>query len=194
MKLGCVVMAAGKSSRFGENKLAQVLEGRSLIQRTLDAIPRELFSQVVVVTGDDAVASLAGEYGFSVVENRQPEKGVSHTISLGLSRLIDCDGVLFTVSDQPMLRQATISRLVQGFLETPDGIVAAAHDGKRGNPCLFSKAFFPELLTLSGDTGGSAVIRRHEDALRLVETAAQELADCDTKEDLEMLRGLKPSP
>lgn len=189
MKLGCVVMAAGKSSRFGENKLSQVLCGRSLIRRTLDAIPKESFSQVVVVTGDDAVASLAGQYGFSVVENRQPEKGVSHTIGLGLSRLMDCDGVLFTVSDQPMLRQATISRLVQAFSETPGGIVAAAHDGKRGNPCLFSKAFFPELLSLSGDIGGSTVIRRHEDALRLVETAAQELADCDTKEDLEKLKG-----
>lgn len=187
MKFGCVVMAAGSASRFGENKLAQVLQGRSLIRRTLDAIPAGEFSKVVVVTQYEEAAALAREYGFDLVYNREPEKGISRTIQLGLSTLMDCDGVLFTVSDQPMLQKSTIVRLISEFQAHPHGIVAAAHDGKRGNPCLFAAEYFPELMELSGDKGGSAVIRCHEDVLRLVETAERELTDCDTKEDFARL-------
>ena len=40
-KLGCVVLAAGNARRFGENKLASALRGRSLILRALEAIPAE---------------------------------------------------------------------------------------------------------------------------------------------------------
>ena len=49
-KIGCVVMAAGNARRFGENKLAAQLRGRSLILRALEAVPAEKFDKVVVVT------------------------------------------------------------------------------------------------------------------------------------------------
>ena len=71
----------------------------------------------------------------------------------------------------------------------PGCIVGAAHNGHRGNPCLFPARFFPELCALEGDRGGSSVIRRHEDALRLAEAAEPELSDCDTKQALEILKG-----
>ena len=56
---------------------------------------------------------------------------------------------------------------------------------------LFDDNFDPELswVALEGDRGGSSVIRRHEDALRLVEAAEPELSDCDTKQALEILKG-----
>ena len=193
MKLGCVVMAAGNSSRFGENKLTQILKGKTLIQRTLDAIPADRFHRVVVVTQYPEIFSAAEGMGFSAVKNLHPDWGVSHTISLGLGKLMDCDGVLFTVSDQPMLSSATFIRVIRAFEMEPDRIVAAACRGVRGNPCLFPRRFFPELMKLTGDVGGGAVIRRSPDALRLVETPDAELEDCDTKEDLEQLMAPKPS-
>ena len=56
--------------------------------------------------------------------------------------------------------------------------------GRRGNPCLFPARFFPELLALTGDCGGSRVIRQHEDELMLLEVDARELADVDTPQAL----------
>ena len=50
LKIGCVVMAAGNSLRFGENKLTYTLQGRSLILRALEAVPPQQFHNVVVVT------------------------------------------------------------------------------------------------------------------------------------------------
>ena len=46
---------------------------------------------------------------------------------------------------------------------------------------VFPKALYPELMALSGDTGGSAVIRAHRDLLTLTEVGdPAELVDVDT--------------
>lgn len=184
LKLGCVVMAAGNARRFGENKLAAVLQGRSLILRALDAIPAEVFHHVVVVTQYPEIIRLAQEFHFSAVHNEHPDYGISHTIKLGLTSLRDCDGVMFLVSDQPLLQRETVANLAKLWLEQPDKIVALGHNGVRGNPCLFPARFFSELMDLSEDHGGNQVIRQHPDALLLLETAKQELTDVDTPEAL----------
>lgn len=182
LTLGCVVMAAGNARRFGSNKLVSQLQGRSLILRALEAVPAELFHRVVVVTQYPEILRLAEQFHFAAVHNASPEEGISHTVQLGLTGLRDCDGVLFMVSDQPLLRRDTIAALVQLWRTQPDRIAALAHNGVRGNPCLFPSRFFPELMALTGDRGGNQVIRQHEDALILLDTAAQELTDIDTPE------------
>ena len=187
MKIGCVVMAAGNARRFGENKLAAQLRGRSLILRALEAVPAEEFKKVVVVTQYPEVMSLAGEFHFAAVHNPHPDWGISHTIALGLTELRDCDGVLFQVADQPLLRKESVSAVVALWKRQPDKIAALGHNGVRGNPCLFPAKFFPELLELKEDHGGSTVIRRHEEFLVLAEAGAEELTDVDTRSALEEL-------
>ena len=187
LKIGCVIMAAGNARRYGANKLAAQLQGRSLILRTLEAIPAEMFDSVVVVTQSPEIMRLAKEFHFAAIHNEHPELGISHTIELGLTGLRDCDGVLFSVSDQPLMKQESIAQLVRFWKQQPEKIAAMAHGGVRGNPCLFPARFFPELLSLEGDRGGGAVIRQHEEDLVLWETALQELADVDTPEAMETL-------
>ena len=186
-KLGCVVMAAGNARRFGENKLAAELRGRSLILRALEAVPAEQFEKVVVVTQYPEVMRLAGEFRFAAVHNPHPDWGISHTIALGLTEVRDCDGVLFCVSDQPLLRRESVERLVELWRAHPEKIAALGHGGVRGNPCLFPARFFPELMALREDHGGSTVIRRHEEELLLLEVPAAELHDVDTVQALEAL-------
>lgn len=188
MKLGCVVMAAGNAARFGENKLAAQLRGRSLILRALEAVPPECFSNVVVVTQYPEIMRLAEKFHFAALCNNHPEYGVSHTIELGLTTLRDCQGVMFLVSDQPLLRRESVAALARLWREHPGDLAALSHGGVRGNPCVFPQRYFPELLELREDHGGSAVIRRHEEHLRLLEVPAEELADVDTVQALEALR------
>ena len=184
MHIGCVVMAAGDARRFGENKLAAEFQGKSLIRRALEAVPAEKFHRVAVVTQYPEVEALAGTFGFTPVHNPHPDWGISHTIRLGLARMEDCGAVLFQVSDQPLLRRETVAAEVAFFLENPDHLVGLAHDGVRGNPCIFPASYFSELLDLTEDHGGSSVIRRHEDNLLLFEAPARELEDADTRQAL----------
>ena len=187
MKIGCVVMAAGNARRFGENKLAAQLRGRSLILRALEAVPTEAIDSAVVVTQYPEIMRLAGEFHFAAVYNEHPDYGISHTIELGLTGLRDCDGVMFLVSDQPLLRRKSVAALARLWKSHPDSIAALSHGGVRGNPCVFPARFYPELLELTEDRGGNAVIRRHEEDLVLLEVDARELTDVDTPEALRSL-------
>ena len=187
MKLGCVVMAAGNARRFGENKLAVRFRGKSLIRRTLEAVPQNVFDAVAVVTQYSEIAVLAKEFSFAAIRNEHPDFGISHTIKLGLTALRDCDGVLFLVSDQPLLRRESVAELVELWKQQPDKIAALGHGGVRGNPCLFPARFFPELLELREDRGGNTVIRHHEEDLILLEVDGAELYDVDTAQALEQL-------
>lgn len=92
------------------------------------------------------------------------------------------------VADQPLLQPNSVCAVAERWTREPGCIVGAAHNAKRGNPCIFPKKLFPELLALTGDTGGSRVIRQHEDLLRLVEIPPEELYDCDTKRALDALK------
>ena len=191
MNIGCVVMAAGDARRFGENKLAALFDGKTLIRRALEAVPSEEFSAVAVVTQYPEVEDLAAEFGFIPVRNPHPDWGISHTIRLGLEALGDCEAALFQVSDQPMLCRETVAAEMAFFREHPDKLVGLSHGGVRGNPCIFPAAYFPELLALTEDHGGSSVIRRHEEDLLLFECPARELEDADTRQALRAMEERK---
>lgn len=185
---GCVVLAAGNASRFGGNKLTATVEGVALIRRALSAVPAERFARVAVVTQYAGLIELAKEFSFTPIWNDAPGAGVSRSIALGLAALGDCPGALFLVADQPLLRRESVDALVTLWQERAEGIAALGHGGIRGNPCLFPARLFPELLALTGDRGGAAVIRRHEDLLTLLEVDSRELQDADTPEALAAIR------
>lgn len=184
LPLGCLVMAAGNAARFGANKLTADFRGKPLIAHALDAIPQAEFSRVLIVTQYDEVAALARRSGCEVLMNDHPERGQSESIRLGIAALEDCRGVCCMVADQPLLRRESISRALALFRSQPDKLVALSHGGVRGNPCIFPARLFPELAALSGDVGGSAVIRRHAAELLLLEADRAELTDVDTLEAL----------
>ena len=188
LRIGCLVMAAGNASRFGANKLAAELDGRTLIERALDAVPKGMFAAVCVASQYEGIEELAGKYGFAAIHNAHPDWGLSYTIRLGTQAMRACDGILYLVADQPLLRRESVEALVALWQRQPDGVAALGHGGVRGNPCLFPARLFPELLALRGDRGGSAVIRRHEDVLTLLEVDPRELQDADTPEALERIR------
>ena len=184
LRIGCLVMAAGSGSRFGRNKLEAVIDGKTLLRRALEAVPREEFACVTVVTQYDGAAALAEEFGFAVVRNDRPEDGLSRTVRLGTEAMAGCDAIMYQVADQPLLERDTVRREVELFRAHPDRIVGLVHNGVRGNPCIFPRRFFPELMALTGDVGGNVVIRAHPESLLLYETAAAELRDVDTVEAL----------
>ena len=195
MRIGCVLLAAGLSRRFGRNKLAEPVNGESMIRHTVRIYASRGFDvSVLVANGDnrEVLEAAAGRFD-AVPINPHPEQGISSSIRIGIRSLFltaaekgkILDGVLFGVCDQPGLSGDTVGKLQNVFAEHPDRIVAPVRaDGKRGNPVIFPVGIVPELMELEGDRGGSAVIAKHPDLLLTVETAAEDLDDIDTPEDI----------
>ncbi len=186
--IGCVVMASGLSKRFGSNKLMTDFCGKPMIQRALDAT-EGLFAHRVVVTRHEEVASLCREQNVDVILHDLPHR--SDTVRLGLEALPDLDGCMFLPGDQPLLRRETVAMLLETWKEDPDKILRPAYEDSEGSPVLFPSWTFPELKTLPEGKGGGVVIKKHPQALNRVSVADPfELADADTPETLELLRGL----
>lgn len=187
-KIGCVIMASGLGKRFGSNKLMADFRGSPMIQRALDATAG-LFSGCIVVTRHEDVAALCREQNVDVVLHDLPCR--NDTVRLGLEALGDLDACMFLPGDQPLLRRETVVNLLQTWQQHPDCIVRPIHEDAEGSPVLFPSWAFPELKTLPEGKGGGVVIRRHPQAVFRVPVANPlELADADTPETLEFLKGV----
>ena len=187
-KIGCVIMASGLGKRFGGNKLMADFRGKPMIQRALDATDG-LFVKRVIVTRHKSVAALCQEQNLDVVLHDLPHR--NDTVRLGLEALGDLDACMFLPGDQPLLRRETVAKLLRSWAEHPDCMIRPIHEDTQGSPVLFPAWVFSELKNLPEGKGGGVVIKNHpNDMISVSISDPFELADADTPETLELLRGL----
>lgn len=188
MKIKMIYLAAGNSRRFGSNKLYHEIEGRPMFQYGLEALEKVLRRReettLTVVTQYSEIWKYVLEkqrvWGgrISAVASPEAEKGISYSIRAGLSG--DCaDYYLFCVADQPWVSDETILRLID--TTTQGGYIGgfAQWNGVSGNPAIFSDRLFPELLALTGDTGGKKILRGRENVCTVQVENPIEIEDID---------------
>ncbi len=188
-----VVLAAGGSSRMGRAKQLVVVDGESMVRNAVKVALATQAYQVVLVTGAYAeevvgeVIDLVGaSFGLlSIVHNPAWADGQAGSMHIGLNALSErCGAAIFFPVDQPFMPPLVLNQLADLWEE---GAVVAAPkvDGVlRGAPALFDRSLWPELLEVTGDTGGRGVLRAHAAEVRTVTARAAWLRDVDTPEDL----------
>ncbi|MCR5322580.1 MAG: EF2563 family selenium-dependent molybdenum hydroxylase system protein [Lachnospiraceae bacterium] len=189
--IGIVLLAAGEGKRYGSNKLLDVINGRRMFESTVDAAAEAFMDRInidqgsgsVIVTGYDEIAEYAQNKGFMVVRNDRPELGISESLKLGLLKLGGVPhSILFAVCDQPGLTADSFRRLIDGYAASEMGLACMGQGlNLLGNPCIFSKKYFDELMNLTGDKGGKRIIMAHKDDLKVIYASDLELADIDIK-------------
>ena len=187
LKKGILLLAAGAGKRFGGDKLSAVVDGQPMFIRAMDVIDAQVdVVHRIVVTGQPSILTEGKMRGWDVVINENPEKGISWSIRLGMEQMLkavpDLDGILFMVCDQPWLTKETVGRMLTQFEK---GILSLSYNGRSGNPVLFSKDYFEELMTLEGDVGGRQVMNKHKAEIYYLEIFNEkELRDVDRREEL----------
>ncbi len=117
-----------------------------------------------------------------MVVNPVPAEGISGSIRIGIRTLPDdTPAVLIAVADQPYLTSDALADLIRAFV--PGRIVVPRYGTQRGNPPIFDRRFFPELLALDGDRGGQRVLNAHPEAALEIDLAAGMGVDIDRPED-----------
>jgi molybdenum cofactor cytidylyltransferase len=192
-KIAALVLAAGQSRRMGTNKLLIDLDGKPLIARVVDAVLASRASPVLVVTGhqDAAVRTALGKRDVTFIANPDFAQGMASSLRAGISSLpAGVDGVVVCLADMPAVDAAVIDALIAAFdPETGAEIIAPDHDGQRGNPVLWGRRLFEDLMQVTGDQGGKALLAANRQALRLVPVdSAGVLLDLDTPEALARFR------
>ena len=186
-----VVLAAGLSRRMGQAKLLLVLRGCPVIRLTVETVLAAGVHPVVVVAGTERAgveAALAG-LPVTVALNPNPETGQSSSVRVGIAALPpESDAALIALGDQPLVPATVIPALRDALDRSGKPIAAPRYRGERGNPVLFHRRIFPELLLLSGDRGARPVIERDLARVALVDFDVAMPQDLDTPEDYEGLR------
>lgn len=186
MRIAVIMLAAGSSRRFGSNKLLYGIEGQPMYAHTLEMLTGLPQTEVTVVTRQEyrQIAEAAQKAGARVLYNPKPEEGIASSMKIGLQANLQADACLFAVSDQPWMRKETVERLIRIFQRSGKGMASVSFHGRTGNPCIFSRKYYAELLTLEGDKGGKRVMDAHrEDTVFLCVENEQELADIDSPAD-----------
>jgi molybdenum cofactor cytidylyltransferase len=192
-RIAALVLAAGRSSRMGSNKLLAEVAGKPMLTHVVDAALASQARPVVVVTGNEAdrVAAALGDRPAQLVHNADFAAGISGSLKAGLRALDDqVDGALVCLADMPLLGAATLDRLIAAFNPVEGrAICVPTWNGKRGNPVLWSRRFFAEMAELAGDVGARHLIGEHADQVCEVAMADDAvLLDIDTPEALASLR------
>lgn len=190
-RTAAIVLAAGGSTRFGGEAAKQLLPwqpGGTLGGRAADiALAARSIDEVVVVTGHraDQVQAALGDRPVRAVFNPDWQSGQSSSVAAGLRALGPAvAAAVFVLADQPDVIPATIDLLVQRHRRTLAPVVAPVYQGgQRGNPVLFDRRAFPELLALEGDTGGRLVIQRYGAGVQPVAIDAPLPQGIETLED-----------
>lgn len=135
-----IVLAAGLSRRMGEaNKLLMEQGGVPLVRRTVQHY-RACSDRVTVVTGHDAAKVRAALEGLDVTCVRNPDyaSGRQSSARFGLGRaMLDRDGVMIGLADQPLLEASDIVDLIAAFYRAKANKIMIPYYGDdRGNPIL----------------------------------------------------------
>ena len=112
-----VVLAAGKGTRM-KSDLAKVLHplaGRSLLDHVLDTVEAAGIGHMVVVVGHqaDRVRRTCARPGLEFVV-QEPQRGTGHAVQMAVPALRDTGHTVVLAGDVPLLRAATLARLVDG--------------------------------------------------------------------------------
>jgi molybdenum cofactor cytidylyltransferase len=189
-ELSAIVLAAGLSSRMGQNKLLMDFKGEPMLAAVLRLVLSCGFREIILVISRETQAGIGAPASFTVVINPKPERGQGSSVALGANAASpDSRGIMFFQADMPLLDKNTVLAIVSTF----DGkrITVPEAEGSLRSPAIFPAAFRGELAALAGDEGGRKLLKKHNGLIQPVPFSdVVAFGDVDTITDYNKLRNV----
>jgi len=191
--IGSIILAAGRSTRMGSNKLLEDLNGKPLVRHVAEAALASKVHPVIVVTGHqhEGVSAALEGLNLTFIHNADFADGLSTSLKTGVAALTtEVTAVIVLLGDMPLIPSAAINQLITAFEASPQKIAAVpVYEGEWGNPVLLSRTLFEEVSTLQGDAGARRLLNgRADDVLEVPIASDAVLIDLDTPEALAKAR------
>jgi molybdenum cofactor cytidylyltransferase len=191
-QLAGIVLAAGRSTRFGSNKLLADLGGKPVVRHVVETAISGGLSPVIVIVGHQSERVSEALLGLDVriLKNSNFADGMSTSLRLGATSVPPgCSGVMILLGDMPRVQSETIQALAEQFVSKPGSCdaVIPSYNNRRGNPVVLSARMLQRLDTLSGDNGARAILDgRNVSVFKVPDPGI--LMDTDTPHALEIIR------
>ncbi|EAQ35417.1 molybdopterin binding protein [Nitrobacter sp. Nb-311A] len=194
--IAAVILAAGRSTRMGgPNKLLAELAGKPLVRIVTEQVLASKAASVTVVTGHQAAEVERALRGLNVTFVYNPDfpTGLASSIKVGIGAIPkEAGGALICLGDMPLIDAHLVDRLIAAFAPDRGMLIAVpVSGGRQGNPVLWSRRFFGELMALEGDVGARHLLAGHAEVVAEVSVDAHgAFFDVDTPQALaEVQRG-----
>ena len=187
-----IVLAAGMSTRMGQNKLFMELEGETLVRRVVGRVWNAGVNPLVVVLGHEAErvqVALEGIPYFPVL-NQEYERGVNSSLRAGIHAVsgTPAHAAVVVLADMPFVTTAMIMTLVEKYRHSAAPLVISDYDGVNAPPMLYDRSLFFELAASEGQGCGKQVVKRHRHEAESASWSPEVLTDLDAPEDYERVK------
>jgi CTP:molybdopterin cytidylyltransferase MocA len=187
-----VVLAAGTSTRMGQNKLFMELEGEALVRRVVRRASKAGFDPLIVVLGHEAERVQRALEGirYQPVFNPEYARGVNSSLRAGIAAASQTNAraAVVVLADMPLVTTAMIETLVSKYRESDAPLVISDYAGVNAPPILYDRSLFGELATSEGQGCGKHVVKRHRHEAEAASWPVEALTDLDAPEDYERVK------
>jgi molybdenum cofactor cytidylyltransferase len=193
-QVAAVVLAAGRSTRMGAvNKMLAEIGGKPLVRIAVEQAIASRANPVIVVTGHqhEKVEAALKDLPVRLVRNPDYAEGLGTSLKAGIAAVPEnADGAIVCLGDMPQVDAALIDRLVGAFdPERGALVIVPSINGRRGNPVVWSRRFFHDLMSIQGDIGARHLIGAYAEAVvEIPVVGAAALTDVDTPESLSAVK------
>ena len=193
-RIAAVVLAAGRSRRMAPHNKLLITDkaGKPMIARVVDNVLSSGARPILVVLGhqsEQIETALAGK-PVRFIHAADYAEGLAASLKAGIAAVPeDCAAAVVCLGDMPLVTGRMIDRLVSAY-DPEEGrqIVLPTFRGKQGNPMLWDRRFFPEILQISGDSGARFLTGKYAEVLAEIEMGDDAvLRDFDTTDALATL-------
>ena len=192
--LAAVILAAGRSRRMAPHNKLLVTDrtGKTMIARVVDNVLSSKARPILVVTGHMGaeIEHALGGRPVRYIHAADYAEGLSASLKSGIAAVPpEAAAALVCLGDMPLVTGRMIDRLLEAY-DADEGrlIVLPTFRGKQGNPMLWDRRFFAEILAITGDSGARSLLSRHLENVAEVEMGDDAvLRDFDTTDALATL-------
>ena len=188
-----ILLAAGASSRMGEDKLFLRVGGETLLRRAAgEALGAGLDPLLAVVrAGGEREQCELSRLRARVVENPDAARGAQTSLRRGLAAVPEqCAAAVVLLADMPFVTARMIRSLVARWRAGTTALVLSDYAGVQAPPTLFDRSLFRELSASEEEGAAREVVRRHAGDAAVVGFPAASLADVDAPDDYDRARRL----
>lgn len=184
-----IILAAGCSSRLGQNKQFLKIANETLIRRAVQLVENMTTRRTWVMTGfaHEKIVNELKDTDCMIIHHAEWGAGLGSTIAKAVTNLVTqkspANAALFVLPDQILITRAYLSQLILFATKANKSMIATNYAATYGPPILFKAKYFTELSQLSGKDGAKTLINRHRDDLATLNFEAAAI-DIDRPEDL----------